>query len=111
MKILKNLYLIQNFGAKIIKKAKYSNLPKTIPNDNNSLRKLEKLPGDTKVYPNHVGAVHAIDSEDKFSTISKEMKSNEAMQIKDVKEFYTYMTEGWPPKPDNWEEIMAYNLK
>ena len=77
----------------------------------NSLRKLEKLPGDTKVYPNHVGAVHAIDSEDKFSTISKEMKNNEAMQIKDIREFYTYMTEGWPPKPDNWEEIIAYNLK
>ena len=77
----------------------------------NSLRKLEKLPGDTKVYPNHVGAVHAIDSEDKFSTISKEMKNNGAMQIKDIKEFYTYMTEGWPPKPDNWEEIIAYNLK
>lgn len=77
----------------------------------NSLRKLEKLPADTKIYPNHVGAVHAIDSEDKFSTISKEMKNNEAMQIKDIKEFYTYMTEGWPPKPDNWEEIIAYNLK
>ena len=77
----------------------------------NSLRKLEKLPGDTKVYPNHVGAVHAIDSEDKFSTISKEMKNNKAMQIKDIREFYTYMTEGWPPKPDNWEEIIAYNLK
>lgn len=77
----------------------------------NSLRRLEQLPGDTKVYPNHVGAVHAIDSEDKFSTISKEMKDNEALQVKDVKEFYTYMTEGWPPKPDNWEEIMAYNLK
>ena len=33
----------------------------------NSLRKLEQLPANTKVYPNHVGAVHAIDSEDKFS--------------------------------------------
>ncbi|MEC7712748.1 MAG: MBL fold metallo-hydrolase [Candidatus Thermoplasmatota archaeon] len=76
----------------------------------NSLRKLEQLPANTKVYPNHVGAVHAIDSEDKFSTISKEMKNNEAMQIKDIKEFYTYMTEGWPPKPDNWEKIIEYNL-
>ena len=26
------------------------------------------------------------------------MKNNGAMQIKDIKEFYTYMTEGWPPK-------------
>lgn len=77
----------------------------------NSLRKLEQLPADTKVYPNHVGAVHAIDSEDKFSTISKEIKNNEALQVKEVKEFYTYMTEGWPPKPDNWEAIIEYNLK
>jgi len=77
----------------------------------NSLRRLEQLPANTKVYPNHVGAAHAIDSEDKFSTISKEMKNNEALQVKDVKEFYTYMTEGWPPKPDNWEEIIEYNLK
>ena len=77
----------------------------------NSLRKLEKLPGETKVYPNHVGAVHAIDSEDTFSTISNEIKNNEALQVKDIKEFYTYMTEGWPAKPNNWEEIIAYNLK
>tara|TARA_Y100001978_G_C23618671_1_gene397312 strand:+ start:58 stop:762 length:705 start_codon:yes stop_codon:yes gene_type:complete len=77
----------------------------------NSLRKLEKLPGETKVYPNHVGAVHAIDSEDTFSTISNEIKNNEALQVKDTKEFYTYMTEGWPAKPNNWEEIIAYNLK
>ena len=76
----------------------------------NSLRKLEQLPANTKVYPNHVGAIHAIDSEDKFSTISKEMKNNEAMQIKDIKEFYTYMTEDWPSKPDNWEKIIEYNL-
>ena len=77
----------------------------------NSLRKLEKLPGETKVYPNHVGAVHAIDSEDTFSTISYEMKNNEALQVKDINEFYAYMTDGWPAKPDNWEEIIAYNLK
>tara|TARA_B100000953_G_scaffold276021_1_gene249824 strand:+ start:873 stop:1580 length:708 start_codon:yes stop_codon:yes gene_type:complete len=76
----------------------------------NSLRKLEQLAPDTKVYPNHVGAVHAIDSEDTFSTISNEIKNNEALQIKDIKEFYTYMTEGWPPKPDNWEKIIEYNL-
>ena len=38
------------------------------------------------------------------------MKNNEAMQINDIKKFYTYMTEGWPPKPDNWEKIIEYNL-
>jgi hydroxyacylglutathione hydrolase len=76
----------------------------------NSLRTLEKLPKNTRVYPNHVGAAHAIDSEDTFSTIGNEIETNEAMQIKDNDEFYTYMTEGWPPKPDDWEQIIEDNL-
>ena len=76
----------------------------------NSLRRLEQLPPNTKIYPNHVGAAHAIDSEDTFSTISNEMKTNEAFQIKDIREFYEYMTEGWPPKPDNWKQIIKKNL-
>ena len=76
----------------------------------NSLRRLEQLPPNTKIYPNHVGSAHAIDSEDTFSTISNEIKTNPAFQIKNIKEFYTYMTEGWPPKPDNWEQIIADNL-
>ena len=75
-----------------------------------SLRLLEKLPGKTKVYPNHVGAAHAIDSEETYSTIENEIKTNEALQIKDKAEFHTYMSEGWPPKPDNWEQIIADNL-
>ena len=75
-----------------------------------SLRILEKLPGKTKVYPNHVGAAHAIDSEETYSTIENENKTNEALQIKDRAEFYTYMSEGWPPKPENWEQIIEDNL-
>ena len=75
-----------------------------------SLRKLEKLPPKTKIYPNHVGAAHAIDSEDTFSTIETEMKNNEAFKIKNIEEFYQYMTEDWPPKPDNWEKIIEENL-
>ena len=76
----------------------------------NSLRTLEKLPKNTRVYPNHVGAAHAIDSEDTFSTIENEIETNEAMQIKGNGEFYTYMTEGWPSKPNNWEQIIEDNL-
>jgi len=75
-----------------------------------SLRILEKLPGKTKVYPNHVGAAHAIDSEETYSTIENEIKTNEALQIKDRAEFHTYMSEGWPPKPENWEQIIEDNL-
>ena len=53
--ILKRFYLIQNFGAKIIKKAKYSNLPKTIPNDNNNLStsgNWAKLSSGPIIFPN-----------------------------------------------------------
>jgi hypothetical protein len=74
------------------------------------LRRLEKLPMETKVYPNHVGAAHAIDSEETYSTIKQETETNEAMQIKDEDSFYKYMTEGWPPKPENWEQIIEQNL-
>ena len=74
------------------------------------MRRLEKLPMETKVYPYHVGAAHAIDSEETFSTIKQETETNEAMQIKDEDSFYKYMTEGWPPKPENWEEIIEDNL-
>ena len=76
----------------------------------NSLRTLEKLPKNTRVYPNHVGAAHAIDSENTYSTIGNEIETNEAMQIKDSDKFYIYMTEGWPPKPDDWEQIIEDNL-
>ena len=75
-----------------------------------SLRKLEKLEDHIRVYPNHVGAAHAIDSEDTFSTIGNEKKNNEALGVKSKDDFYTYMTEGWPPKPDNWEQIIEDNL-
>ena len=75
-----------------------------------SLRKLEKLDEKIRVYPNHVGAAHAIDSEDTFSTIGNEKKINEALSVKNKDDFYKYMTEGWPPKPDGWEQIIEDNL-
>jgi glyoxylase-like metal-dependent hydrolase (beta-lactamase superfamily II) len=74
------------------------------------LRRLEKLDSNTKLCPNHVGEAHAISSEDTFSTIGKELETNEAIQIKDRDEFYTYMTEGWPPKPEGYLQIIEYNL-
>ncbi|MED6305770.1 MAG: MBL fold metallo-hydrolase [Candidatus Thermoplasmatota archaeon] len=75
-----------------------------------SLRRLEKMEHEIKVCPNHVGAAHAISSEDTFSTIGNELETNEALQIKDKDEFFTYMTEGWPPKPDDWKQIIEDNL-
>ena len=75
-----------------------------------SLRRLEKLDPNLRIYPNHVGAVHAISSEATYSQLGHEIKTNEAMQIKDKDEFFTYMTEGWPPKPDDWKQIIEDNL-
>ena len=75
-----------------------------------SLRRLEKMEHEIKVCPNHVGAAHAISSEDTFSTIGNELETNEAMQIKDKDEFFIYMTEDWPPKPDDWKQIIEDNL-
>ena len=75
-----------------------------------SLRRLEKLDPNLRIYPNHVGAVHAISSEATYSQLGHEIKTNEAMQIKDKDEFFTYMTEGWPPKPDDWKQIIEDNM-
>ena len=75
-----------------------------------SLRRLKNLPKNTKIYPNHVGAAHAIDSEDTFSTIGNEIETNKAIQISNKEEFYKYMTEGWPSKPEDWEKIIEDNL-
>lgn len=74
------------------------------------LRRLEKLDPSIKLCPNHVGEAHAISSEDTFSTIGKELETNEAIQIKDRDEFYKYMTEGWPPKPEGYLQIIKDNL-
>ena len=52
--ILKIFYLLQNLGARIIKNAKNSNLPKTIPNDNSNFRiegKLLKLSSGPMMFP------------------------------------------------------------
>ena len=75
-----------------------------------SLRRLEKLDDKIRVYPNHVGAAHAIDSEETFTTIGNEKKTNEALSVKSKDDFYKYMTEGWPPKPEGWEQLIEYNL-
>ena len=75
-----------------------------------SLRKLEKLNPNLRIYPNHVGAAHAISSEEHYSQLGQEIEKNEALQIKDKDEFYIYMTEGWPPKPEDWEQIIEHNI-
>ncbi len=71
--------------------------------------KLLRLPNETEVYPAHYGARHAL--VDRWvSTIGFERATNEALRQPDRAAFLRYMTEGWPPKPADFESIVAANL-
>jgi len=71
--------------------------------------KLLALPSETEVYPAHYGAKHAL-VERYVSTIGFERVRNEALTQGSLAAFVRYMTEGWPPKPDDFDRIVAANL-
>jgi len=71
--------------------------------------KLIPLPGETEVYPAHYGAKHAL-TERYVSTIGFERVRNEALTQGSLEEFVRYMSEGWPPKPVDFDRIVAANL-
>ncbi len=71
--------------------------------------KLLKLPNETEVYPAHYGSHHALP--DRFvSTLGFERATNEALNQATREAFVVYMTEGWPPKPKNFDQIVQANL-
>lgn len=71
--------------------------------------KLLKLPAETEVFPAHYGPRHAL--VDRYSsTIGFERATNEALRQGSRAAFLTYMTEGWPPKPVDFDRIVAANL-
>jgi glyoxylase-like metal-dependent hydrolase (beta-lactamase superfamily II) len=72
--------------------------------------KLLRLPAETEVYPAHYGPKHALP--DRFvSTLGFERVSNEALMQPSREAFRQYMTEGWPPKPSDFEAIVRTNLE
>ncbi len=71
--------------------------------------KLLALAPETEVYPAHYGPLHAL-PERYVSTLGFERASNEALRQGSREAFITYMTEGWPPKPANFESIVRTNL-
>jgi glyoxylase-like metal-dependent hydrolase (beta-lactamase superfamily II) len=73
-------------------------------------RKILSLDPSTEVYPAHVGAKHFLATEKVKTRIGTERDTNPALQVKSKEEFLKYMTEGWPPKPQNYEEIIKVNL-
>jgi sulfur dioxygenase len=72
--------------------------------------KLLRLPAETEVYPAHYGPHHALP--DRFvSTLGFERATNEALTQGSREAFLRYMTEGWPPKPKDFDEIVRKNLE
>jgi glyoxylase-like metal-dependent hydrolase (beta-lactamase superfamily II) len=71
---------------------------------------LLKLPEATEVYPAHYGPRHAL--VDRYvSSIGFERATNEALTQPDRAAFVRYMTEGWPPKPADFDRIVRSNLE
>jgi glyoxylase-like metal-dependent hydrolase (beta-lactamase superfamily II)/rhodanese-related sulfurtransferase len=72
--------------------------------------KLLRLPPETEVYPAHYGGRHALP--DRYvSTLGFERATNEALRQPSREAFRTYMTEGWPPKPADFDRIVRTNLE
>ena len=70
--------------------------------------KLLKLEDHVEVMPGHVGKAHFV-SGDSSSTIGLERRTNPALKAQTREEFIRYMTEGWPPKPADYEQCVKVN--
>lgn len=72
--------------------------------------KILLLPPETEVYPAHIGAKHFLASAKNSTTIGTERETNPALQVHSKEKFVKYMTEGWPPKPAHYQEIIEINF-
>ncbi|HEY6238772.1 MAG TPA: MBL fold metallo-hydrolase [Thermoplasmata archaeon] len=72
-------------------------------------QKILSMDDGTFVYPAHYGPRHAL-ADQYVSTVGVERATNEALRQPDRAAFRRYMTEGWPPKPVNFDQLVAANL-
>jgi glyoxylase-like metal-dependent hydrolase (beta-lactamase superfamily II) len=70
--------------------------------------KMLKLSDGVRIYPCHFGPKHGLPAE-RTTTLGRERKENEALTQKSKDDFVKYMTEGWPPQPHGWKDIMWQN--
>lgn len=70
--------------------------------------KILTLADSVRVHPCHFGPKHGL-PETRETTMANERVKNEALTLKSKDEFIKYMTEGWPPQPHGWKEIMWAN--
>ncbi len=69
----------------------------------------DPLPDATEVHPAHFGPRQGL-PEGFASTLGIERATNEALRFRDRAAFVRYMTEGWPPKPADFDRILTANL-
>ena len=74
------------------------------------MEKILRLPDATEVRPAHVGTLHGLPART-ASTVGFERATNEALQQETREAFRKYMTEGWPPKPADFDRIVRANLE
>lgn len=72
--------------------------------------KILQLADSVVVYPAHYGPRQGL-PEDRFTTIGRERRFNEALTLATKEDFIRYMTDGWPPKPRDWEAIVERNTR
>jgi hydroxyacylglutathione hydrolase len=71
--------------------------------------KLLNLADSVEVYPTHVGSAHHLGNARTSSTIGEERAGNGALKTKTKDDFFKYMTEDWPPKPPDYQNIIRIN--
>jgi glyoxylase-like metal-dependent hydrolase (beta-lactamase superfamily II) len=72
--------------------------------------KLLRLPDATEIYPAHYGPIHSV-ADRYVSSLGFEKATNEALVQPSRAAFVAYMTEGWPPKPADFDRIVRANLE
>lgn len=71
---------------------------------------LLKLRDELLIFPAHFGGHHGLPP-DLMTTLGKERRVNEALTQRTKEDFLKYMTEGWPPQPKGWRDIVAANQR
>jgi hydroxyacylglutathione hydrolase len=76
-----------------------------------SLRRLADLPGETGVYPGHVGGSLCAGgvSADRSSTVAAELRTNRALSFSDLQEFVAVSSAVTAPRPPTVERVVALN--
>ncbi len=72
--------------------------------------KLLKFSDELVIHPAHFGPRHGL-PERTSTTLGEERRTNEALNQRTKPDFVRCMTDGWPPKPHGWEQIVERNLQ